>query len=292
MSLASVLQTAYSGMAAASLTVRAASNNLANSRTPGYKSSYPSFATQTPQTVNTGSSPNSSGGGTNPAQVGTGVRAVGVAIDFSPGSLADSSNPLDVALQGNGLFIIEGPTGGRSYTRAGQFQLNASGEIVTSTGQRLQGYGVDEQLQIDDSALTTLSIRLGSTAPSADGSAATLTSYAIGEDGRIEGRYSDGVSRDLGQIRIATFANPSGLEAGGGTLWGGGVNSGEPVQSNPGTGGAAAATSGAVELSNTDAGQDLVELTLAGHQFAASAATFRTADHLLDELSQLGRRSG
>jgi flagellar hook protein FlgE len=291
MSLASVLQTAYSGMSAASMMVCAASNNLANSCTPGYKASRPSFATQTPQTLSAGSTAGSSGGGTNPVQVGTGVRAVGVATDFSQGSMIISSNPLHVALQGNGFFIVEGPAGERSYTRAGQFQLNADGEIVTSTGQRLQGYGVDGQFQIDDE-LTTLSIPLNSTARSADGSVATLTSYAISEDGRIEGRYSDGVARDLGQIRVANFANPSGLEAGGNTLWRAGVNSGQPVEASPGTGAVASVTAGAIELSNTDVGENLVDLILATHQLTASADVFRTADHLLDELSHVSRNNG
>ena len=91
MSLASVLQTASSGMSAASLTVNVVSNNLANARTNGFKASRTSFATQTPQTFDAGSAPDASSGGTNPAQIGNGVRSGGIVTDNSQGSIVLSN---------------------------------------------------------------------------------------------------------------------------------------------------------------------------------------------------------
>ena len=186
------------------------------------------------------------------------------------------------------MFIVEGPSGERSYTRAGQFHLNASGEIVTPSGHRLLGYGLNEQSQLDDSRLTPLTITLGSTATS-DGKAATLTGFSIAADGRIEGQYSDGVDRTLGQVRIARVANSSGLEAGGDGLFRGGANSGVPLDLNSGSGGTATIAGGAVELSKTNIGENIVDLVLASNQFAANALVFRTADSMLDELGNLIR---
>lgn len=289
MSLASVLHTALSGMSAATMTVRVAGNNLANSRTTGFKAGRATFATQSPATLHTGSAPSGANGGGNPVQIGTGVRTVGVATDFSQGSIALSSSPLHLALQGDGFFIVKDSSGGQAYTRAGEFQLNAEGEIVTAAGHRVLGFGVDDQFQADGSALTALSIPIGATTTSANGTAATLTDFSIREDGRIEGWYSDGVARDLGQVRVARFPNPSGLEAGGdGVLWAG-ANSGLAVESNPGSGAAASIAAGAIKLSNTDVGQNLIDLVLASQQFVASANVFRTADYLLDELIHLNR---
>jgi flagellar hook protein FlgE len=271
MSLASVLQTAHSGMSAASFMLDVTSNNLVNSRTPGFKAGRPQFATQ-------------------PA--GAGVKVAGTGTDFSQGSIVASSNPLDLALEGDGMFIVEEPSGAPSYTRAGELHLNAGGELVTSTGARVLGFGVDDQFHVEAGQLEPLSIPLGSTTTSVSGAAATLNDFSIADDGRIIGQYSDGVNRDLGQIRVARFANPSGLEARGDNLYQTGPNSGPPIESNPGSAGSASIVAGATELSNTDVGQSIVDLVMASLSFRANAAVFSTAGNLLDELSGLRRSAG
>jgi flagellar hook protein FlgE len=93
MSLASVLQTALSGMSAAGFAIEVASNNLANARTNDFKSSRPVFATQSVRTLRAGSAPNATGGGANPVQIGTGVNVAGVATDYSQGPLVIDANP-------------------------------------------------------------------------------------------------------------------------------------------------------------------------------------------------------
>jgi flagellar hook protein FlgE len=279
-------------MSAATFALSVASNNLANARTNGYKQSRPVFVTQQPSTHSIGSATSATNGGTNPIQVGSGVRVAGLATDFSQGSLVVSSEPLDVALQGEGLFIVEGPSGERSYTRTGEFQLNANGELIATTGERVLGYGVDESFQVDDGQLQPLTIQLGSPAVSANGSAATLTGFSIASDGRIHGEFSDGVVRDLGQIRVARFGNPSGLQARGSNSFQPGPNPGMPVESNPGDNGSATLVAGAVELSNTDIGRNLVDTMLASKMFRANAIVFSTTDRLLDELTNLSRRPG
>jgi len=121
-----------------------------------------------------------------------------------------------------------------------------------------------------------------------DGSGAgTLTSFVIGEDGRIRGVFSNGVARDLGQIRLARFANPSGLEQKGQNLFGQGVNSGLAVEGDPGENGIGSIIAGAQELSNTDIGRNLIDLVLATTQYRGNARVITAAQQLLDELLNL-----
>jgi flagellar hook protein FlgE len=117
----------------------------------------------------------------------------------------------------------------------------------------------------------------------------TLSSFIITESGRIRGVFSNGVSRDLGQIRLARFANNSGLEQLGENLFAAGVNSGLPVLGNPGEQGIGTISAGAVELSNTDIGQNLIELILASTQYRGGTRVITAAQQLLDELLSLRR---
>jgi flagellar hook protein FlgE len=123
-----------------------------------------------------------------------------------------------------------------------------------------------------------------------DGLAAgTLTSFIITESGRISGVFSNGSSRDLGQVRMARFANNGGLEQIGDNLFQAGVNSGLPIQGDPGSQGIGAITAGAVELSNTDIGENLIELILASTQYRGGARVITAVQELLDELLALRR---
>jgi flagellar hook-basal body protein len=135
--------------------------------------------------------------------------------------------------------------------------VNSHGEIVTAAGDRLLGFGVDENFEIRQGQIQPLTVPFVSSVENADGSAASLLSVWITDRGRIRGKYSDGAERDLGQIRIARFTNPSGLEAGADSRFQAGSNSGMPIESNPGEDGGASLVTGATELSNADIGQNL-----------------------------------
>jgi flagellar hook protein FlgE len=117
----------------------------------------------------------------------------------------------------------------------------------------------------------------------------TLESFDIGEDGVIRGIFSNGATRDLGQIQIARFANPQGLEQLGQTMFGVGVNSGLPIIRAPGQGGAGSILAGAVELSNTDIGENLTNLILAATQYRGNTRVITTSQQLLDELLNIRR---
>jgi flagellar hook protein FlgE len=123
-----------------------------------------------------------------------------------------------------------------------------------------------------------------------DGSpAGTLTSYLVGEDGIIRGVFTSGVTRDLGQIRLARFTNPHGLIQRGDNMFSQGLNSGLPIEGNPDTNGIGSVLGGAVELSNTDIGQNLIDLVLATTQYRSNARVISTAQQMLDELLSLRR---
>jgi flagellar hook protein FlgE len=116
-----------------------------------------------------------------------------------------------------------------------------------------------------------------------------LTSYLINEDGKISGVFDNGTERDLGQIVLARFANPSGLEQRGQNLYSAAVNSGLPVVGRPGEQGIGTVVSGAVEQSNTDISKSLIDLISASTQYRGNARVITAAQQLLDELLNLRR---
>ncbi len=164
MGLQSAMTTALTGLQAAETTIDVVGNNVANSNTVGFKESNVLFATQFLQTQSIGSAPSDSRGGTNPRQIGLGVKAAAINPDFTQGTIEISANPLDVAIQGDGFLIVEGGQGETLFTRNGQLQTNASNEIVTVTGNRVLGFGVDEEynsVETDVDSMVSLQIPVG-----------------------------------------------------------------------------------------------------------------------------------
>jgi flagellar hook protein FlgE len=142
------MTTALTGLQAAETSIDVVGNNVANSNTVGFKESNAVFATQFLQTQSIGSAPSASRGGTNPRQIGLGTKVAAINPDFTQGTIEISANPLDVAIQGDGFLLVQGSQGERLYTRNGQLQTNANNEVVTVTGNRVLGYGVNEQFVI------------------------------------------------------------------------------------------------------------------------------------------------
>ncbi|MBI1903125.1 MAG: flagellar hook-basal body complex protein [Planctomycetia bacterium] len=163
MGLASALTTSLTGLNAAETTIDVVGNNVANANTVGFKASAAAFATQIYVTHSLGSGPTAANGGTNPRQTGLGTKVAAITPDFTQGSIELSSSPSDLAIEGDGFFIVEGSQGEQLFTRNGIFKLNASNELVTINGQRLLGFGVDARFQIDPTTLVPLAIPLGST---------------------------------------------------------------------------------------------------------------------------------
>jgi flagellar hook protein FlgE len=164
MGLASALSTALTGMGASQSTIDVVGNNLSNSSTVGFKASTAIFATQFLQTQSLGSGPQGDSGGTNPQQIGLGTSVAEITPDFTQGTIQVSSNPSDLAIQGQGFFIVQGNSGETLYTRDGQFQTNSQNDLVTPTGAKLLGFGVDGNYQVKATTLQPVSIPLGTTA--------------------------------------------------------------------------------------------------------------------------------
>ena len=161
MGLQSALSTALTGLQAAETSIDVVGNNVANSQTVGFKESEVVFASQFLQTLSIGSAPSTNSGGTNPRQIGLGVKVAEISPNFSQGTIEISSNPLDIAIQGDGFLVVQSATG-NVYTRNGQLKLNSENEVVTSTGQRVLGYGVEDfVVQETDDNLVPINIPLG-----------------------------------------------------------------------------------------------------------------------------------
>lgn len=222
MGLASALTTALTGMQAAETQVDVVGNNLANSQTVAFKASTAVFATQFLQTQSLGSGPTDTDGGTNPRQTGLGTRVAALSPDFTQGTIEISSNPSDLAIQGEGFFIVQNNDGERLYTRNGQFKTNANNELVTLGGQRVLGYGVDNNYEIQRTTLVGMTIPLGTAAtaqstrnvflqgtltPSGDvaNTAGVIESSTLG-DGSVPRPDSSGAS-----IGVAPTASASGV---------------------------------------------------------------------------------
>src|SRR5262249_40133128 len=121
------------------------------------------FSTQLAQTLSFGSAPSSTDGGTNPIQIGLGGQVAAISPDFSQGSISATNSPSDLAIQGDGLFVLNnGANGGQVYTRNGNFLLDSANQLTNSAGQEVLGYGVDTKFNLVTTGLTPLQIPLGS----------------------------------------------------------------------------------------------------------------------------------
>ncbi|MEO0529200.1 MAG: flagellar hook-basal body complex protein, partial [Planctomycetota bacterium] len=161
MGLQSAMTTALTGLQAAETTIDVIGNNVANSNTVGFKSSEVVFATQFLQTQSIGSAPSDRNGGTNPRQIGLGVKVAEIAPDFSQGTIEISSDALDLAIQGDGFLLVQGSQGEQLYTRNGQLGLNSENQVVTATGNKLLGFGIDDRFNLETARPLPIEIPLG-----------------------------------------------------------------------------------------------------------------------------------
>lgn len=161
MGITSALVTALSGLATSQSQIDVVGNNIANVNTVGFKSSNLDFKTQFLENFSFGTAPNGNQGGTNPVQIGLGATAGAISRDFSDGSLEATGVDTNLAIQGDGFFVLKDGTS-QVYTRDGSFQLNGLNQLVSGTGQLVQGYGVDSNFNIVNGVLGNVTIPLGS----------------------------------------------------------------------------------------------------------------------------------
>ncbi|HZZ73857.1 MAG TPA: flagellar hook-basal body complex protein, partial [Pirellulales bacterium] len=227
MGLASALSTSLTGLTASETTIDVVGNNLANSSTNGFKSSTAIFSTQFLQTQGLGSGPTSTNGGTNPTQIGLGTQVAEIAPNFTQGTIQPSATPSDLAIQGDGFFVVQG-SDGQVYTRDGGFKPNSSNELASSTGNRLLGYGVDSTFNLITTSLQPITIPLGSAAVAQATSEVDFTGTLsptgdIATQAQIEQSSVLGDSSYIAPPAGATNAIASGPNAAGITASGSGV---------------------------------------------------------------------
>ncbi|GAB4072518.1 flagellar basal body rod protein FlgG [Barrientosiimonas marina] len=249
-------------------------NNIANVNTTGFKKGRVTFQDMLSQTTTGASGPTDNRGGVNPSQVGLGSQ-VGTIDDLhTQGSSQRTDNPLDLQLEGDGMFAVEKPDETTAYTRAGNFYMDEDGDIVNADGYYLQGdgNGTDGELKIPDEA-TSINIEQNGTVTYVD------------EDGNIDKSQ---------QIRIAQFSNPAGLEKTGNSLYTNTENAGLNTDNDdnlvePEKNGAASIVSGALEMSNVDLSDEFTNMITAQRGFQANTRIITTSDEILQELVNLKR---
>ena len=258
------LYTAATGMDAQQSNMDNVANNLANVNTTGFKKSRVEFEDLVYQQIKAPGSPTSPTDETPIGlEVGLGTRAVGTARDFTGGNLRVTSGPLDLAIEGGGMFQVTIPSGETAYTRAGALHLNGEGLLVTG-----EGYAVEPQVSIPPDAL--------SVSISKDGI------VAVTQAGQSE-------ASQVGTIELALFQNSAGLRALGGNLFVATTASGEPTVSAPGVDGLGTLAQGFLEESNVSVAEEMVNMILGQRAYEANSRVMKAADEMLQQVNNLVR---
>lgn len=263
-------------------------NNIANANTAGFKSSQIVFQDTLSQMLTGATAPavGAGRGGTNPMQVGLGVQVGGINTNFGQGSAQMTNRPTDLMIQGDGFFVVD-RNGGNLYTRAGAFNFDATGNLVTVDGDKVQGWTgatPDTTTAPAPFNITTAA------APYTGGTSGALLSYNIGTDGRVTGVFeNEDQPVVLGQLALANFVNPQGLDKVGDSLYRQTTNSGAADIGAAGEGGRGTLVGGAVEMSNVDLAQEFTNLIIAQRGFQASSRVITTSDQVLEELVNIKR---
>jgi flagellar basal-body rod protein FlgG len=250
---------AKTGLDAQQMRMSVISNNLANVNTTGFKRDRASFEDMLYQNLRQpGSQVNATSQAPSGLMMGTGVRIVATEKNHSQGSLVTTKNALDLAIQGDGFFQITQPDGTLAYTRDGSFQLSATGQVVTNNGAPLQP------------ALTIPQ---------------NIASLSIGQDGTVSVQNITGGSQVIGQIQLARFLNPTGLQSMGQNLMKETPASGPPVVSQAGINGAGQIQQGALETSNVNVVEEMVNMIETQRAYEINSKAISAVDGMLKFLN-------
>lgn len=258
------LWTASTGMVAQQANIDVISNNLANVNTTGFKKSRTDFQDLMYQTIR------QAGAASGPdtmiptgIQMGHGVRQVATQKMYTQGNFQQTGNDLDISIEGEGFFQITMPDGTLAYTRDGSFKKDGDGRVVTS-----EGYLLEPAITIP----------------------AEATGITISVDGQVTVTISGQTTpQNVGQIQIARFVNPSGLDSIGRNLTRETAASGAPVVSNPGEDGAGTFTQKYLEMSNVQVVEEMVNMIVAQRAYEVNSKAIQTADSMLEQAANLKR---
>jgi flagellar basal-body rod protein FlgG len=250
-------------MAAMDLQVQVIAGNIANMSTTGFKSQRAEFQDLIYEHVQRIGAQASDQGNILPVgiELGSGVKTVGTPRLMTQGTLAQTGNTLDVAIQGNGWFKIQMPDGTYNYTRDGSFQMDATGRIVTAEGNVVQ---------------PTITIPVNS------------TGLTINQQGQVSVTLPNSTTSSiLGQFTISTFANDAGMQANGNNLFSATPASGTPQDGLAGTNSAGTLLQGSLEQSNVEAVTEISNLIAAQRAYEMNSKVITAADEMLQTTSQL-----
>ena len=259
------LDTAATGMAAMDLQVQVIAGNIANMTTTGFKSQRAEFQDLIYEHVQRIGAQASENGNILPVgiELGSGVKTVGTPRLMTQGTLAQTGNTLDLAIQGSGWFKILMPDGTFTYTRDGSFQMDSQGRIVTAEGNLVQ---------------PTITIPANS------------TGLTINQQGQVSVTLPGSTTSSiLGQLTLTTSVNDAGLQAQGNNLFTATPASGTPQDGQPATNGAGTLLQGSLEQSNVSAVTEISNLIAAQRAYEMNSKVITAADEMLQTTSQLMR---
>ena len=257
------LYSAASGMSAQEMNVDNIAHNLSNANTAGFKARRIQFQDLLYQTiVQPGAAAGSQTVVPTGLQVGLGTRAASNEIVLTQGNFANTSNPLDIAIQGQGFFQIRRPSGELAYTRAGSFHLDREGNVVT-----LDGEALEPQVTIPPGA----------------------QSITIAQDGTVSYTVpGQTAAQNGGQIQLATFQNAAGLNSLGRNLYSPTDASGDPTVGNPGgQEGLGPLLQGYTEQSNVSVVDEFVNLIMSQRSYEANSRVVRAADEMYQRVNSM-----
>ncbi|WP_373896246.1 flagellar basal body rod protein FlgG [Virgibacillus natechei] len=241
-------------------------NNIANVNTSGFKKGRVTFQDMMSQTTAGAQGATDTRGGTNPAQVGLGSQQGTIDNIQTQGFLQTTENPLDLAIEGDGMFQVGDGQGNSYYTRSGNFYLDDGGTIVNPDGYYVTGIN-GTNLTIPDDA----------------------QSFSVQSNGIVNYVDAGGLTQEAGQIALANFSNPAGLEKAGNNLFLDSANAGNNGLNAPDTDGIGSVVSGTLEMSNVDLAEEFTEMITAQRGFQANTRIITTSDEILQELVNLKR---
>ncbi len=256
------LYTAATGMDAQQTKMDTIANNLANANTTGFKKSRADFEDLMSETIRAPQQIDPRGGTQPvPLQVGLGVRTVGTTRSFGQGDAVQTTNPFDLAIEGTGFFRIQRPNGEYGYTRAGNFNVDAEGRLVTQRGEL-----VDPAITVPREA----------------------ESVTFATDGTVSAKMPNRPEPiTLGKLELTLFQNPAGLEAIGGNLFVETASSGVPQFGRPGELGLGAIAQGSLETSNVKAVEEMVAMISTQRSYELNSKVIQTADQMLQKLTNV-----
>jgi flagellar basal-body rod protein FlgG len=255
------LHTAATGMLAQQTSVDVTAHNLANVNTTGYRRQRAEFQDLMYQNMRAPGGTNGDGSQLpSGLQIGHGVRTVATAQIHVQGSLAQTGNSLDLAIEGSGFFQVNRPGGDVAYTRAGNLKTDAEGRLVT-----VDGYEIEPSISIPVNA----------------------TSITISPDGSVSVTLpNQNESQQVGQLTLAGFANVGGLLALGRSLFQPTDASGEALEAQPGRDGLGTIAQGFLEGSNVEVVNEMIDLIASQRAYDINQRVITTSDEMLRKVTE------